>query len=69
MNVEYNFEFFFIQGPCMNAEALLAAALKSDLARSVTLGFTMVWQIQVIFKPTTAHTNFQIAEISVGLNG
>ncbi|KAJ6559859.1 hypothetical protein B0H19DRAFT_106219 [Mycena capillaripes] len=32
-------------GHCVNAEILLAAALKSDLARSVTLGFTMVAEI------------------------
>ncbi|KAF7352202.1 hypothetical protein MVEN_01183500 [Mycena venus] len=32
-------------GHCMNAEILLAAALKNDLARSVTLGFTMVAEV------------------------
>jgi hypothetical protein len=36
------FSFSFISGNCANAEILLAVALKNNLARSVTLGFTMV---------------------------
>ncbi|KAF7358890.1 hypothetical protein MSAN_01229300 [Mycena sanguinolenta] len=32
-------------GHCVNAEILLAAALKNDLARSITLGFTMVAEV------------------------
>ncbi|KAF7346692.1 hypothetical protein MSAN_01807000 [Mycena sanguinolenta] len=32
-------------GHCVNAEIILAAALKNDLARSITLGFTMVAEV------------------------
>ncbi|KAF8207653.1 hypothetical protein K438DRAFT_342032 [Mycena galopus ATCC 62051] len=32
-------------GHCTNAEVLLAAALKNDLAKSITLGFTMVAEV------------------------
>jgi hypothetical protein len=52
----------------VNAEILLAAALKNDLSKSITLGFTMVGHIQFIVRPATAYTNFQVAEVSVGLN-
>ncbi|KAF8146059.1 hypothetical protein K438DRAFT_2095735 [Mycena galopus ATCC 62051] len=55
----------FILGHCMNAEGPLAAALKDDLARSVTLGFKMVWNIQVfLVPPPLISMKFQIAGLS-----
>ncbi|KAJ7830922.1 hypothetical protein B0H14DRAFT_3464471 [Mycena olivaceomarginata] len=49
-------------GNCTNAEILLAAALKNDLARSVTLGFTMVAEVSVGGDQSSPHAR-RMAEV------